>query len=100
LPFEGLPPGRAGMKLNGKIMATAFPDVHVTRDVQVLEGDRVVERATGRATHLGELNGIPATGKRISWTEIHIYRLQKGQIAEVWSEANFLGLMQQITAKN
>ena len=79
-------------------MCGAFPDVHVTREFIVTEGDIVVERANARATHRGELIGTKATGRDVTWTELHAYRVRGGQIAEVWSEADFMGVMVQIGA--
>lgn len=98
IPLPGLPPGREGMRLNGQIMCGAFPDVHVEREFFVAEGDIVVERARATATHRGALMGIPTTGRGVGWTELHAYRVQDGVITEVWSEADFLGVLAQIGA--
>ena len=56
----------------------------------------MIERTRTNATHTGEFNGIPATGKQVGWTEIHIYRLVDGKIAEQWSEIDLLGLLVQL----
>ena len=40
--------------------------------------------------------GLPPTGKPITMTGIEIFRLENGKIAELWGEANLLGLMQQL----
>ena len=58
----------------------------------------VIERTQTSATHTGEFNGIPATGKQVGWTEIHIYRLIDGKITELWSEIDLLGLLMQLGA--
>ena len=58
----------------------------------------MIERTQARATHTGEFNGIPPTGKQVTWTEIHIYRLENGKIAEQWSEIDLLGLLVQLGA--
>lgn len=100
LPLPGLPEGREGMRINGKMMCTAFPDVSVTREFFVTEGDIVIERAHAKATHQGELMGITPSGQPITWTELHAYRVQNGQIIEVWSEADFMGVMVQLGAVN
>ena len=50
------------------------------------------------ATNTGDFNGIPATGNNVVWTEIHIYRLEDGKIAEMWSEIDLLGLLTQLGA--
>ena len=96
LPLLQLPPGREGMRLNGRIICGAFPDVHAEREFFVTEGDIVIERAHVRATHAGELAGIPASGKPVTWTELHAYRIANGLISEIWSEADLLGVMAQI----
>jgi predicted ester cyclase len=98
LPFPGLPEGREGVRLNGQIMCSAFPDVHVVRDFFVVEGDIVVERAKAKATHKGEIMGIAPTGNPVSWTELHAYRVQGDWITEIWSEADLMGVMVQIGA--
>lgn len=58
----------------------------------------MVERARARATHRGELIGIPASGRPVTWTELHAYRVEDGMITEIWSEPDLLGIMVQIGA--
>ena len=98
LPLPGLPQGREGMRINGQMMCTAFPDVHAEREFFVTEGDIVIERANVTATHQAELIGIPATGRGVTWSELHAYRVTGGIISEIWSEADFMGVMVQIGA--
>lgn len=98
IPLPGLPQGREGLRVNGRLMCAAFPDVHVEREFFVVEGDIVVERAVARATHGGALMGTPPTGNPVGWTELHAYRVRDGRITEVWSEADFMGIMVQIGA--
>lgn len=83
---------REGQKSIGRTIFAAFGDVHVEVNDTIVEGDRVVERHTAHAVH----QGVPATGKRVFWTENHIYRLRNGMIAETWSEPSFHDLMAQI----
>jgi len=97
LPAEGLPEGPEGQKAIARGIFVAFPDVHVTIDLVIAEGDCVAERHTARATHKGEFMGVPATGKKIYWTENHFYRLSNGRIQELWSEWSFQKLMDQLT---
>lgn len=98
LHVTGIPiaPGREGQKNIGRTIFAAFGDVHVEVNDTVVEGDRVVERHTAHAVHKGEFMGVPATGKKVFWTENHIYRLRDGMIAETWSEPSFHDLMAQI----
>jgi predicted ester cyclase/uncharacterized protein YndB with AHSA1/START domain len=93
-----LPAGREGQKTIGRTIFAAFGDIHVEVNDTIVEGDRVVERHSATAVHKGEFNGIPATGKKVSWTENHIYRIADGKIAETWSEASFHDLMKQISS--
>lgn len=98
LPDPRLPAGKDGLKLIGQAITAGFPDVQVTVEDLLADGDKVIERTTARATHTGEFNGIPPTGKPVTWTEIHIYRMEDGQIAELWSEVDLLGLLVQLGA--
>ena len=60
-------------------------------------GDRVVARWTGTGTHVGEVNGVPATGKRVGPIEcIAIHRMADGKIAETWQVWDTLGFLQHI----
>ncbi len=97
LPAEGLPEGPEGQKAIARGIFAAFPDVRVTLDHVIAEGDFVAERHTARATHKGEFMGVTATGKSIYWTENHFYRLENGRIRELWSEWSFQKLMTQLT---
>jgi steroid delta-isomerase-like uncharacterized protein len=76
----------------------AFPDWTVTVDDIIAEGDKVVARATGRGTHLGEYMGIPPTGKTVKVSWIAIYRVANGKLAEHWQHIDELGLRQQLGA--
>jgi len=98
IPLPGLPQGREGMRINGRMVCTAFPDVQVDREFLIAEGDIVMERAHAKATHRGPLVGVEPSGKPVTWTELHAYRVSSGLISEVWSEPDLLGIMVQIGA--
>ena len=100
MPAEGLPDGPEGQKAISRVVFAAFPDVHVTLEYAIAEGDLVAERHTARATHKGEFMGIPATGKKVSWTENHFYRLENGRIVELWSEWSYQALITQIAPQS
>ena len=93
-----LPAGREGIKILGQVIVAGFPDVHASVQELLASGDKVIERTQTSATHTGEFNGIPPTGRQVGWTEIHIYRLENGKIAEQWSEIDLLGLLVQLGA--
>lgn len=74
----------------------AFPDfIH---DVDEIFGvaDRVVLRATDRATHRGPFQGIAPTGRRVAAGQISIYRIADGRIVEIWEQFDMYGLMHQL----
>lgn len=80
------------------IVATrqAFPDLHVSIDDQIVEGDKVVTRWTGRGTHQGSHYGVPGTGKKMKNTGIGIDRIVDGKILESWGNSDELGMFRQL----
>jgi predicted ester cyclase len=74
----------------------AFPDLHVTVEDMVAEGDKVVARLTARGTHQGAFLDIPPTGKQVTITMIDINRITGGKSVEHWVEMDTLGLLQQL----
>jgi predicted ester cyclase len=75
-----------------------FPDIRVTIEDQLGEGDQVVTRMTFYGTQRGEFQGLPPTGKSVTFTGINIARIEGGKIAELWSEFDALGVLQQLGA--
>ena len=74
----------------------AFPDIRVTVEDQVAEGEKVSTRRTWHATHQGAYRGIAATGKRVTWAQISIVRFAEGKIVEDWPVTDELSLLQQL----
>jgi steroid delta-isomerase-like uncharacterized protein len=74
----------------------AFPDLRVTVEDLIAEGDKVAARLRFRGTHLGEMDGIAPTGKRVECTGIVISRIEGGRIAEDWANFDDLGMMRQL----
>jgi predicted ester cyclase len=91
-----LPPGPEGVKAIVTTFRTAFPDYWIRIEQIVASGDRVAARFRQGGTHLGDLMGIPATGKRVEWSEMGVLRLTGGQVAESWYDVDLLGLMTQL----
>jgi len=75
---------------------TAFPDLHITTDMLVAEGDRVTKVWTANCTHKGELMGIPATGIQITVKGIEVFRIADGKIMEIWASMDNLGMLLQL----
>lgn len=89
-------PGIQGMNDVISACRAAFEHLNVAVEDMVAEDDRVTARFTARGIHKGAFMGLPATGKSITMTGIEIFRMENGRIAELWGEANLLGLMQQL----
>lgn len=77
-------------------LRTGFPDLKITIEDIIAEGNKVVIRFSSSGTHKGEYAGIPPTNKRIEITAINIFRLTDGKVAEQWVESNALGMLQQM----
>jgi steroid delta-isomerase-like uncharacterized protein len=75
-----------------------LPDVHLTVEDMVAEGDKVVFRITIRGIHQGALMGVPPTGKPVTISAIDIARLADGKIVEHWGQMDTIGLLQQLGA--
>jgi predicted ester cyclase len=70
--------------------------MHRTNEVLVAEGDKVVAHDTYRLEHVGEIAGIPPTGRELTATGIDIYRIADGKIVEQWYEMDLTGMLQQL----
>jgi predicted ester cyclase len=77
---------------------TAFPDGAITVDDQIMEGDRVATRWTGRGTQTGEIAGIAPTGKQATVMGLTISRLEGGKVIEGWTTWDTLGMLVQLGA--
>jgi len=80
------------------IYLDAFPDMRITVEDLIAEGDKVTSRWTAHGTHQGELLGIPPSGNQVTITGITIHRIEDDRIAEEWEMPDNLGMMQQIGA--
>jgi steroid delta-isomerase-like uncharacterized protein len=88
--------GPEAYKQVAQMYRTAFPDLRLTINDQVAEGDKVVTRWTSTGTHKGALMGIAPTGKRGTSTGITIDRFQSGKLVEQWHNGDDLGMLQQM----
>jgi steroid delta-isomerase-like uncharacterized protein len=75
---------------------TAFPDLNLSIEDLVAEGDRVVWRFQSSGHQNGPFMGIPATGKSGSITGLVMFRLENSRIVEAWVNIDALGLLQQL----
>jgi predicted ester cyclase len=94
--FPDQEPGLMGFISALKAFHGAFPDIRAKVTHAVAEGDMVVGRFEVTGTHRGPFLGMPATGRKVHYEEIAIVRLADGKIAEHWSVADALAIMQQL----
>lgn len=76
--------------------SAAFSDGHAVVEDQVAEGDKVVTRITWRATHSGNFQGLPPTGKQIAMAGTIVQRIKDGKIVDHWPVFDRMGMMQQL----
>jgi steroid delta-isomerase-like uncharacterized protein len=73
-----------------------FPDLHITIEDLVEEGDKIVSRNTVTGRQRGEYMGIPPTGKSVTYNEIFIFPFADGRIAETWGVVDVFSQMKQL----
>ena len=73
-----------------------FPDYTGETERIVAEDDVVVVRYAVSGTHTGEYQDVEPTGHAAEWSGIAMYRIEDGEIAEIWLEEDRLGLLEQL----
>ena len=74
----------------------AFPDIRLTIEDIISEGETVTARWSCHGTHKGDLNGIAPTGKQFTISGISIARFANGKMTEGWVNWDAVGMMQQL----
>lgn len=92
----GLPAGGEGWKQNRAIMAAGFPDLRFAIEDLLADGDKVVARMVFTGTHRGDFFGLPATGRTVTISSIHIFRIDNGRIVEHWANSDDLEMLRQL----
>jgi steroid delta-isomerase-like uncharacterized protein len=92
------PPTAEGVKRSIAFLRGAFPDLKLTVEEIIENGDKTWARITARGTHQGPFMGFPPTGKSIVVTVMDVCRYDNGQIVEHWGVADQLAVMAQIGA--
>jgi predicted ester cyclase len=90
--------GREAWKRFTAAQFGVFPDLAVTAEDLIAEGDMVGARVTARGTHAGELMGFPPTGRQVTFMGMEAFRIIDARIVEQWGEFDALGLLQQLGA--
>jgi steroid delta-isomerase-like uncharacterized protein len=73
-----------------------MPDFHVKIEDMIAENDKLACRWVASGTHKKDFYGIPASGKKATWTGITIYRFDSGKIVEGWWDQDIFGMLQQL----
>ena len=89
--------GRETWQQGYELVKCAFPDLKIRVDDLVAAGDKVALRLTLSGTHEGEFQGIPATGRTISYVSHEFYRVADGLVAEEWICSDMASLFRQLS---
>ena len=76
----------------------ALPDLNAQEQDIVADGDTVAVRFVVEATHEGELLGMAATGRRLRWDAVDVYRLRDGKISEEWAADDLTAILDAVGA--
>jgi steroid delta-isomerase-like uncharacterized protein len=90
--------GAEALKRVWQVLLRAFPDIHVAVEETITEGDKVVSRNTVTGTHRGEYQGLPPTGKTVTYNEIFIFRFTDGRITEIRGIVDVLAQLRRLGA--
>ena len=93
-PEEGL--GREEYKQFLVGVQSIFPDMKVTIEEMIAEGDVVTSRWSWSATHRGELFGVAPTGNLVTDSGLNLIRFRDGKVVEIREAPNALGVMIQL----
>lgn len=94
LPVEAT--GAAALKAVFARLHQAFPDLQVTVQDMIAEGDKVAGRNSVTGTHRGEYMGIGPTGASVTYNEIFIFRFEAGRIVETWGVVDVFSQLRQL----
>ena len=90
--------GPTGFKPFFRKFREAFPEIEVTVEDTVSEGDKVAARCTVRGSHRGDALGFAATDRPVEFAGICIVRISDGKIVEAWNNFDFMSMFQQLGA--
>jgi steroid delta-isomerase-like uncharacterized protein len=92
----GAKPGRAGLFDAVAMFRAGFPDLQISTDRIVAEGESLAVHGRMKGTNTGPLMGRPATGKSADVGYMDMYRIVNGQIVEVWHVEDIAGMLAQL----
>lgn len=95
-PHAPMPMGPKGAVALVGMFRNAFPDMHVSVDDVVAEGDQVAARLRKKGTHEGPLFALAPTGRSVDFEELTVLKVAEGRILATWFESDQLAMMQQL----
>jgi predicted ester cyclase len=94
----GTPPGLGSVTMFMHLLNEAFSDQRWEIHDVLADGDKVVIRCTHSGVHTGDYFGLPSTGRRFAYRQMHIIRIRNGKGTEHWAVRDDAALMRQLTA--
>jgi len=74
-------------------IVTALPDLHSTTYDVVGQGDQVVVRQVLTGTQKGDIVGIPASGRTVTWDALDLFVLRDGKISQIWAGDDWTAIL-------
>src|SRR5438093_3302057 len=90
---------KEGLKQAMGRVAKGLADVSFTIEEMIADDDRVAVRVTASARQVGELMGLPPSGRSYTIGEMHIFHVRDGKVTEHWHQFDSAGLMKQLSAQ-
>ncbi|HEY0050023.1 MAG TPA: ester cyclase [Pyrinomonadaceae bacterium] len=81
-----------------RTFVSAYPDLKITVEDTVSEGDKIAARCRVTATHTGEGLGVAPTNQPLEFTGMTMVKIKDGKIAEAWNEFDFMKMYSQFGA--
>lgn len=92
----GTPPGPDGLKTVFVQLTTAFPNLHLTIEDVLQDGDKVVVRSTITGTQQEAFFGMPAKGRHLSIQAVDIHEIRNGKIVRTWHTEDWMTGLRQL----
>jgi steroid delta-isomerase-like uncharacterized protein len=89
-------PGPEGFRQFFTSLRTAFPDLKVSVEKMIADGEYIALAYTITGTHQGRFLGFAPTGKRMQARGVEIGKFAHGQLIERWGSSDQLGILQQL----
>lgn len=95
-PAPGQGPGRAGFLAFFRTLTSAFPDLRLEQRYATADDEHVSMAFTVSGTHLGDFNGVAATGRAFKVSGVEIFRFADGRVVERWGLTDDMSILGQL----